>query len=663
MIKKLLFTVKVLHTLSLIFICFEANATIRYVKQFTNGSGISWADANGDLQDMINQSSVGDSIFVAKGIYQPIRTITSPLVIDSNNVNNAFLLKNGVVILGGFDSIGAPQLLDRDWVFHKSVLSGDIGQPQITTDNCLHVVVAGPGTKQNATLDGFTISGGRANGSYPSPLLDNTIVYSSNGAGLISFKSKLNLQNLIIEHNYSPYNGGGVYFYGDSSSLRNLTIRNNVALNNGGGLYSYASVNNLKHCTINTNHAREGGGGGYSSSRLTITNTRIIGNSSDKSGGGWINQQSRDSLYNVLIAGNTSVFGAAGYANYFGFATIVNTTVANNHASSNTSTGGGITAGGTTDIFNSIVWGNSAKASDSGLSVSVLAFTNIKNNIIQGNVWLNNNSNNDPIFENAPNLTIADTLGDYRLKSCSPARDRGWDSVLFAGLNTDLEGLPRIQNGRVDLGAYEFNVVLLGDYTLCRGDSIIINNKVYKENYSGPVDTFTDVLGCDSFVSINITVLTLDTTVSLMGSTLSIADTNAQYQWYDCASGMAISGANDAVYTATTSGSYKAIISRDGCIDSTQCYPVNVTTHIGANQNNISLVIYPNPTKDELYIDVSVPISHIEVFDLTGRKVQSVIPISTSPIRLSIESIPTGLYFLHIHVLNGAAYVSKILKE
>ena len=48
------------------------------------------------------------------------------------------------------------------------------------------------------------------------------------------------------------------------------------------------------------------------------------------------------------------------------------------------------------------------------------------------------------------------TAGDFRLKTCSPAMDRGDNqATINAGLLTDLDGLPRIRFGKVDIGAYE----------------------------------------------------------------------------------------------------------------------------------------------------------------------------------------------------------------
>ncbi len=46
--------------------------------------------------------------------------------------------------------------------------------------------------------------------------------------------------------------------------------------------------------------------------------------------------------------------------------------------------------------------------------------------------------------------------GDFRLLACSPAVNKGNNQVVINNnLDTDLDGLPRIRYGRVDLGAYE----------------------------------------------------------------------------------------------------------------------------------------------------------------------------------------------------------------
>lgn len=129
--------------------------TIRYVKQGGSGNGTSWAAASGNLQVMINASGV-EQVWVAAGTYKPTtgtdRTIS-------------FSMRNGVSILGGFPASGTPALSDRQPQKYSSVLSGEIGSPE-PGDNSYHIIHnAENGLDATAILNGFTITGGNANGN------------------------------------------------------------------------------------------------------------------------------------------------------------------------------------------------------------------------------------------------------------------------------------------------------------------------------------------------------------------------------------------------------------------------------------------------------------------------------------------------------------------
>ena len=86
----------------------SADAARRYVKSGGFRDGSSWANATGSLQDMINQSSADDEIWIAAGTYNPIYTAegwnssTGTYPTTSNGPRNTFVLKSGVKIYGGF---------------------------------------------------------------------------------------------------------------------------------------------------------------------------------------------------------------------------------------------------------------------------------------------------------------------------------------------------------------------------------------------------------------------------------------------------------------------------------------------------------------------------------------------------------------------------------
>jgi len=142
--------------------------TIRYVSATgTNSnptSATSWATSTTNLQGAINASAAGDQVWVKTGLYKPTSTTARSI---------SFAMKNSVAIYGGFT--GTETTISQRPAIHLTApsgttLSGEIGDPNSTTDNCLHVVANSSGLTNTAVLDGFVITAGNANGetsSYP----------------------------------------------------------------------------------------------------------------------------------------------------------------------------------------------------------------------------------------------------------------------------------------------------------------------------------------------------------------------------------------------------------------------------------------------------------------------------------------------------------------
>jgi len=118
---------------------------------------------------------------------------------------------------------------------------------------------------------------------------------------------------------------------------------------------------------------------------------------------------------------------------------IVNNTIVNTRG-----TGINIAFNSSIDVYNNILTGNQTEFSEG------LATFNLTNNIIQGTTDPNN-FDIDPGFIDVGN-------NDYRLSSCSAARDIGNGSLLPASVTEDLEGNARTFGTQVDPGAYEISV-------------------------------------------------------------------------------------------------------------------------------------------------------------------------------------------------------------
>ncbi len=234
--------------------------TIHYVKSAATGTGTgaSWANASGDLQAMITASAVTDQVWVAGGVYKPGTVRTA-----------SFAMKNGVAIYGGF--VGSETLLSQRVLTSplSTTLSGEIGDPATTADNSYHVISNPVGLTTTAVLDGFLITGGRANGaSYPA--------YCGGGMFNFGYNTGNNcspvIRNCLFQANGAT-RGGAMYndgsFSGKSSPvLTNCAFQSNTATDQGGAVFADAAVSgssssSLTNCSFQANSAPNGGGAIY----------------------------------------------------------------------------------------------------------------------------------------------------------------------------------------------------------------------------------------------------------------------------------------------------------------------------------------------------------------------------------------------------------------
>jgi len=167
------------------------------------------------------------------------------------------------------------------------------------------------------------------------------------------------------------------------------------------------------------------------------------------------------------------------------------------------------------------------------------------------------------------------------------------------------------------------------------------------------VTTNTFVATSGSFsdtCSFTVTVNAPDTSVSRNLSTFTANETGATYQWLNCDSNfMAISGATNQSYTATTNGSYAVVVSKNGCTDTSACQMINNVGIANVGFGNIS--IYPNPTNGLFTIDMG---SYDEAVNYTvssidGRIVTQKSNVIENKITIDLGNESKGVYLLKLH--------------
>jgi gliding motility-associated-like protein len=464
LMKRILLLLALINAFVTVFAQTPDATGIIYVKMGSSGSGTSWADAYPDLADALNSANVLNNatpgkvkqVWVAAGTYYPkfflacgdARCVTLSLVKD-------------VAVYGGFAGTEAA-IEERDMTANISILSGDFNKNSNTADNAYHVVTA-LGDLGTALLDGFTISGGRANGGGIYVVNDQTLITSS-GAGLyLSATSELSLSNLIVTDNYAAgagagifsirkcylsrsvlknnsadASGGGACFEGGEFRLDQVNILNNTAAGNGGGLYINLGIGNISNMVVKGNAATIGGGGmTISNTGINLSNVQVTGNVTPANGGG------------------ICLNGSGGPASQF-----TNVTLSANVAGN----GGGIYADGSAFILNnSIVYGNSAPTGAGIYEVDSDLYTG-EYNLVEGRDADSTRHTLagviNPQFKDMP-AAAQTTGGDFTLTLGNPVSNKG-SNALYSGLDTatkDLAGNPRLFGAVIDLGAYEMQVI------------------------------------------------------------------------------------------------------------------------------------------------------------------------------------------------------------
>ncbi len=346
----------------------------------------------------------------------------------------------------------------------------------------------GPGTYEPITLTGnkrfkiestagaatTSISGG---GAHRCATLASGIALGENNTVLKGFTLTAGFADTKNDpvQNY----GGGVL----GGTLINCVITGNSAKNQGGGAGGSVLIN----CTV-FNNTQSGGAnddstGGGGAAFCMLTDCTVSGNSAGARGAGVFKSKAVNSTItaNVIVTANNG-YGAGAYGGELTRCIITK----NTHATLNGNSSGGGVHGAT--VYGCLIAENKAGYGAGVRDSTVYQSTIVKNTSFRSGtgsgagtyggtcyntiVWENRLSAG--VLENCystglntcsvlpsgstvaadPYFVDADA-GDYHLQPYSSCVDAGNNANLTAGLNIDLDGQPRIQLARVDIGAYE----------------------------------------------------------------------------------------------------------------------------------------------------------------------------------------------------------------
>lgn len=176
-------------------------------------------------------------------------------------------------------------------------------------------------------------------------------------------------------------------------------------------------------------------------------------------------------------------------------------------------------------------------------------------------------------------------------------------------------------------------------------------------------DTIPNVFGCDSVITTNLTINMADTSVIQTGDTLMSTVSLATYQWINCTTSAPVAGATSQMFIPTSNGSYALVITDNGCTDTSGC--ITIFDLSLAENENIHVNIYPNPVIDYMMVHIQESAEHysLKLFDESGRMVLTSNLGDGNLQMINVQTLAPGLYIVSISDEKGSQVFKKLVVE
>jgi Secretion system C-terminal sorting domain/The GLUG motif len=190
-----------------------------------------------------------------------------------------------------------------------------------------------------------------------------------------------------------------------------------------------------------------------------------------------------------------------------------------------------------------------------------------------------------------------------------------------------------------------------------------INGITYTNSTDTVKFTIPNAAGCDSIITLKLTIDTINADVSLNANVLS-ANENAigtTYQWINCDTNTPITNAINKTYTATVTGNYAVIVSNNSCTDTSICTNVVVVGVNSISKTQQSIHVYPNPTANVIQFTLE-KVSEVNLMDAFGRLVFTGI-LEAGVQKIDLSDFDNGLYVLSIKDEEGYSTAKILVKN
>jgi hypothetical protein len=135
--------------------------------------------------------------------------------------------------------------------------------------------------------------------------------------------------------------------------------------------------------------------------------------------------------------------------------------------------------------------------------------------------------------------------------------------------------------------------------------------------------TGVDAFGCSNTDIVTVTIGETPVASVSFGDALTLVSSNTGvfYQWINCTDNTPIVGATSSTFNVTENGSYAVVVTTpEGCVDTSACLIVD---YVKVEElANTFVTLYPNPTRDNVTINMTQESAQVEIVDAQGKIVK-----------------------------------------
>ena len=175
-------------------------------------------------------------------------------------------------------------------------------------------------------------------------------------------------------------------------------------------------------------------------------------------------------------------------------------------------------------------------------------------------------------------------------------------------------------------------------------------------------DTLNAINNCDSIITLNLTVETINTTVQQSNDTLT-ATSSGTIQWFNCNTQQVFAGVTGNVFVPTVTGIYAAIITEGNCTDTSSCINMIVNSITSIADNGLQFSLFPNPTNETVTVQFSQQANYkLEITNTLGQIVFAK-TINHKSETINLQLFPSGLYFCSVRTEDGKTAQQKLIVQ